>query len=111
MSDNGKRESGKSPKNLDDSGNASEHTSILLRDSRLIEKVRIKPRGQERVFLGNFENGAQPLGFSVEVTPDPEPTDSVETQVVTIGTAHRYKLIMNIANYGAKAVRATIRQL
>lgn len=81
------------------------------KQAKLIEKLEVKPSEQQRILLGNFTGDKPPKGFSVEVTPDPNPTGSLLTEVTSLGTPGRYKLIMHIANYGTKTVSAEVWQL
>lgn len=77
----------------------------------LIEKLELKPREQRHISLGSFVGDDPPKGFSVEVAPDPDPTDSVRTEVTSLGTPRQYRLVMNISNDGAKTVSAAVWRL
>ncbi|HSX06830.1 MAG TPA: hypothetical protein VLG92_03855 [Candidatus Saccharimonadia bacterium] len=79
--------------------------------ANFIEKVELKPADQRRILLGNFTAGNPPKGFSTEITPDPNPEDSVLTEVTSLGTSERYKLALHIADYGIDTVSAKIWQL
>jgi hypothetical protein len=74
-------------------------------------EIKVEPRQQKRVTLGSFTSKKIPRGFSIEILPDPDPTDSVATEIISLGTASRYKLILQLANYGSKAVKVKIWQL
>jgi len=79
--------------------------------ARLIERLVVKPGEQPRIALGNFTEHNTPKGFSIEINPDPHPAGSVITQVTSLGTTKRYKLLLLIANYGTKTITAEVRQL
>jgi hypothetical protein len=72
-----------------------------------IGKVEVKAHDQPRISLGNFTSSNPPKGFSIHITPDPEP-EAIVTQVTTLGSDKEYELILHIANYGNKTVNAKI---
>lgn len=72
-----------------------------------IGKVEVKAHDQPRISLGNFTANHPPKGFSIHITPDPEP-EAIVTQVTTLGSDKEYELILHIANYGNKTVNAKI---
>lgn len=74
----------------------------------LIEKIELKPTDQRRISLGSFTEDNPPKGFSIEITPDPNPEGSVLTEVTSLGTSKRYKLVLHITNYGINTVRAEV---
>ncbi len=86
----------------------------LISDTRhskgatLIKKVVLKPTEQQRIPLGSFEEDNPPKGFSIEITPDPNPEGSVLTEVTSLGTLKQYKLILHITNYGINTVSAEV---
>ncbi|HEV2403391.1 MAG TPA: hypothetical protein VGS08_04270 [Candidatus Saccharimonadales bacterium] len=79
--------------------------------ANLIGKIEIKPSEQRRVGLGSFTEDKPAKGFSIELNPEPTPADSVVTEVSSLGTSKRYKLVLHIANYGSKTVNAGVWQL
>ena len=81
------------------------------RQAKLITENGVKIGEQQRITLGSFTAASPPKGFSIELTPDPNPVGSVVTEVTSLGTSKRYKLVLLIANYGTKAVTAKIWQL
>lgn len=89
-------------------------TAHLISDTRhskeasFIKKVELKPTEQQRILLGSFKGDNPPKGFSIELTPDPNPEGSVVTEVTSIGTSKRYKLVLHIANYGINTVSAEV---
>jgi hypothetical protein len=85
---------------------ASQHNRV-----KFIEELNIKPNKRQSVMLGDFTEANPPKGFSVEITPDPSPAGSVVTEVATVETPKGYKLVMLIANQGARAVKLKVRQL
>lgn len=81
------------------------------KQASLIEKIELKPMDQRRISLGSFTGDNPPRGFSVEITPDPDPEGSVLSEVTSLGTSCQYKLIMHITNYGVRTVSAEIWQI
>ncbi len=81
------------------------------KEANLIERIELKPTEQQRIPLGSFKEDNPPKGFSVEISPDPNPVDSVLTEVVSIGTSKRYKLVMHITNYSIGNVVAEVWRL
>jgi hypothetical protein len=81
------------------------------KQASLIEKIEINPNEQRRISLGSFTEYKPPRGFSIELSPDPNPAGSVLTEVTSLGTSKRYKLVLHIANFGTKTVNATVWKL
>jgi hypothetical protein len=79
--------------------------------SELIGKIRVKPHEQPRLSLGSYTTDQPPKGFSIEIHPDPEPKESIVTEITKMGITRRYELILHVANYGNKAVTAKVWQL
>jgi hypothetical protein len=73
----------------------------------LIGKLQIKAHEQPHISLGNFTSVHPPKGFSIHITPDPDP-EAIVTQVTTLGSDREYELILHIANYGNKTVNAKV---
>jgi hypothetical protein len=67
----------------------------------------VEAHKQPHVSLGNFTADQPPKGFSIHLYPDPEP-DAIIAQVVKLGTEWRYELVLHIANYGNKTVKADV---
>jgi hypothetical protein len=81
------------------------------KEASLIKRIELKPTEQQRIPLGNFKEDNPPKGFSVEITPDPEPVGSVLTEVTSLGTTKEYKLILHITNFGIRTVSAEVWRL
>jgi hypothetical protein len=77
----------------------------------LVEKLNVKPGEQRRVALGSFTKDDPAKGFSIDLSPDPTPVDSIVTEVSSLGTPRRYRLVLHIANYGNKTVSAEVWRL
>lgn len=75
-------------------------TTHIISDTRhskeasFIKKVELKPTEQQRIPLGSFKGNNPPKGFSIELTPDPNPEGSVVTEVASLGTSKQYKLVL-----------------
>ena len=93
--------------------NATHLISDLPRSkgASLIKRIELKPTEQQRITLGNFTEDNPPKGFSIEITPDPNPAGSVLTEVTSLGTTKQYKLILHITNYGIGTVSAEVWKL
>jgi hypothetical protein len=74
-------------------------------------ELEVKPLQQPRINLGEFTANNPPKGFVIKLTPDPDPPESVVTQIVSLGTDKKYKLILHIANYGSKVLHAKIKPI
>jgi hypothetical protein len=81
------------------------------KQANLVDKLEVKPSEQRRILLGNFTGDKPPKGFSVEITPDPNPEGSVLTEVTSLGTSKQYKLVLHITNYGISTVSAEVWRL
>jgi hypothetical protein len=81
------------------------------KEASLIKRIELEPTEQQRIPLGNFKEDNPPKGFSVEITPDPDPAGSVLTEVTSLGTTKEYKLILHITNYGIRTVSAEVWKL
>jgi hypothetical protein len=84
------------------------HTARSAKQSEQpLSKVEVKAHEQPHVSLGTFTEANPPKGFSIHLTPDPDP-EAIITKVVTLGNEKKYELILHIANYGNKTVNAKI---
>jgi hypothetical protein len=81
-----------------------------LKPVTTISKIRVKPRDQRQLSLGNFTSAQAPKGFAVEVRPKLD-SESVVTEVISLGTPSNHKFMLCIANYGDKAVTAKVREI
>lgn len=81
------------------------------KSSKYVCKITVKPQIPQKVSLGNFSADNPPKGFSIEFVPDPHPEGSVTSQITSLGTQEKYRLILFIVNYGNKTVEAVVRQL
>lgn len=105
---------GKPPFNDFDLGLNTTHLTTNTPRSKkvsLIEKIELKPTDQRRISLGSFTENNPPKGFSIEITPDPDPEGSVLTEVTSLGTSKQYKLVLHITNYGINTVSAEVWSL
>ena len=82
-----------------------------VQDKKPLNEIEVMPEEQQRIPLGSFGGKDEPKGFSIGITPEPDPTDSVVTAVTTLGTASRYEFVLHVANYGGKPVTAKVWQL
>lgn len=73
-------------------------------------EIEVRPKEQPHMSLGNFNNISPPKGFTIHISPDPEPDDIV-TQVTRLGEDDNYELVLHIANYGNKTVSAEVWQM
>lgn len=75
---------------------------------KFVGKLEVKPQEQPSLLLGKFTSEQPAKGFSIQLDPDPDPAESIVTQITRLGTDKRYRLILHIANYGAKTVHAEV---
>jgi hypothetical protein len=80
-------------------------------ESRPIAEIEVKPNEQPHMSLGSFTDGNLPKGYVIELSPDPEPPESVVTQIMQVGTHENFDLILHIANYGNRTISAEVHQL
>src|SRR5688572_24163275 len=73
--------------------------------------LEVKPGEQPRCVLGDYDPSARLKGFTDKHTPDPEPKNSVVTQITNITIAKKQRLHLHVANYGSKTVTAIVREL
>lgn len=73
--------------------------------------ISIIPGEQRRITLGEYTHRNAPKGFEIDFNPEPKPLGSVETQVIHIGSAKKYKMVLFIANFSSQPVTVTVRQL
>lgn len=73
--------------------------------------VEVKPLDQQRHTLGDYSPDERLKGFSVEFSPDPDPENSVVTQISNTKVGKKYRLHLHVANFGSKAVTAIVHQL
>jgi hypothetical protein len=76
--------------------------------TKYIGKLKVGPSEQARLSLGFFGENRPEKGFSIAISPDPAPLDSVITEMLSIGSPTRYELFLTIANYGTKAVNTEV---
>lgn len=81
------------------------------KQAHLIEEIEVKPSEQRRIALGSFTEDNPPNGFSTEITPEPNPAGSVLTEITSLGTSERYRLVLHAANYGVKNVSIKVWSL
>ncbi len=79
--------------------------------NRQIGELRVKPKEHPSFLLGTFTEANPPTGFSIAISPDPVPADSVITRVVTSGPSEHYKLILHVTNNGTKSIGVKVHQL
>ncbi len=79
--------------------------------NKFINRIKVNPYNQLQISLGTFSDDTQPKGFSVELTPDPNPDGSFTTKIMNVESATHNRLMMHLANNGSKAITATIHQL
>ncbi len=78
---------------------------------RHIGEMRIKPKERPSLLLGTFTPDNPPTGFSIAISPNPNPAGSVSTHVVTSGPADRYKLILHVTNNSRRTIGVEVHQL
>ena len=88
------------------------HSALITSQSsvftKYIGKLRVGAAEQLRMSLGVFGADKPAKGFSVEVSPDPDPDESVVTEILATGSPARYELFLTIANFGGKPITAEV---
>ena len=75
-----------------------------------VPEIDLQPNGEQRsVSLGTYNDARAPLGFVVTLDRVPCPLGSVITKVDDLGTAQRHRFVLQIANYSAQPVHASVR--
>lgn len=76
--------------------------------TRFIGKMKVGPTEQLQLSLGVFGVDRPEKGFSVALHPDPNPPESIVTEILSIGSATRYELFLSVANFSDKAITAEV---
>jgi hypothetical protein len=84
------------------------HSSVF---TRYVGTLKIPPAEQYQLSLGFFGTDRPEKGFCVEFSPDPNPVDSVVTELFSIGSPTRYELFLCLANFSDRAVTAEVWQM
>jgi hypothetical protein len=102
-----------SPYDFDQNLDASGLLSAMPADaaSKLLGEITVKPQEQLRLTLGTFPVGQIPSGFSVELSPDPDPPNSIVSRITNLEAEQQHELILHIANFGSKTVTAKVWQI
>lgn len=79
--------------------------------TKLVGRLDLKPRDQQRISLGHFTAAHPAKGFSIALNPEQESSDAVVTHITPLGMANRYELILHITNYSDTAVSAEVWQM
>lgn len=99
--------------------NAIGDASHLIEDAknakgyRPIAIIEVKPREDSKISLGTFSKTEPPVGFAVEVYPEPDPEGSLTTKIVSVlkEKSERYELMLLLDNYGIKTVTVEVSEL
>ncbi|HTE21413.1 MAG TPA: hypothetical protein VK674_00040 [Candidatus Limnocylindria bacterium] len=81
------------------------------KDLEPINEVHLKPQEERHISLGRFTAKKSPKGFSIGFTPDPDPVESVVSEITSLGSPSYYELILRIANNSNRPVAAKVWQL
>jgi hypothetical protein len=88
------------------------HSALISSQStvftKYIGKLRVGRAEQLQMSLGVFGDDRPAKGFSVEVSPDPTPEESVVTEIIAMGSPSRYELFLTVANFGDKPITAEV---
>lgn len=93
------------------SSTGTPEADLVHQPDHQIGELRVKPKQQPSILLGNFSAENPPKGFKIAIHPNPRPANSVSTSVATTGTPDHYKLILRVANNGIKTVGVTVQQI
>jgi hypothetical protein len=87
------------------------YSQTRLPSQKLLGKITAKPYEQPRLSLGHFTDRSKLPGYMIELTPEPDPEDSITSEIMTVGSARHYELVLHVANYGQKSITAKVWQL
>jgi len=76
-----------------------------------IGSMEVKPQTQPKMKLGTFSAGRPFKGFLVEISPDPDPSGAVVSQIINMGNEKHHDFVLQLSNYGSKTVKAKVWQL
>jgi hypothetical protein len=76
-----------------------------------VGRLRVAPQQQARLSLGVYGTGRREKGFSVELKPASKSDDSVDTQILSIGSDQRHELVLSVDNHGNRTVTADVWQM
>jgi len=87
------------------SGAIKSQSSIF---TKYIGNLRVSPAEQLQLSLGVFGIDRPEKGFSISLSPDPNPSESVVTEILSVGSATRHELFLCLANFSDKLVTAEV---
>jgi len=79
--------------------------------TKFVGRLRVAPQQQARLSLGVYGTGRREKGFSVELKPASKSDDSVDTQILSVGSDQRHELVLDVANHGNRTVTADVWQM
>jgi hypothetical protein len=79
--------------------------------TKKIGNLRVKPRDQQHIHLGDYTTARLAKGFSISLTPEPEVPDMVTADVITVDKSDGYELVLHIANYGNTVIDAEVWEM
>ena len=79
--------------------------------TKKIGNLRVKPRDQQHIHLGNYTTARHAKGFSISLTPEPALPDMVTADVITVDKGGGYELILHVANYGDTVIDAEVWEM
>ena len=75
-----------------------------------VAEIEVRPEEQSHISLGEYTSADPPNGFTIHISPDPEP-DAIVTKITRLGNDTQYELVLHIANYGSKTMSMEVWQL
>lgn len=100
-------------------GGSESDVSHLLKTSKSAKNrnplaiVEVRPRQYSRIPLGTYNKGRPPKGFLVEISPDPDPSESLVSKIVSLikEKSEQYELTLLLDNYGMRTVTVEIWEM
>lgn len=86
-------------------------SSSRKKSTRSFNSLEVGPLEQKSIVLGSYLAKKLTKGFSVEYAPEPDPPDSVVTQITDTGSATESRFVLHIANFGDRVIVAKIKKL
>lgn len=87
------------------------HKSTDGKAGKITREITVAPGEQLRVPLGTYTADNPAKGFSVEFDPAPRPKNSAVTHIISLGTIQKYRLVLDIANFGSTPITAIVTEL
>lgn len=76
--------------------------------TKLVTNISVKPQQRKDVIIGSSDDTK---GFSIELSPNTMPVDSVYTEITAIGSKQHFNYALHIKNSSHQTVNAEVWQM